>query len=520
QNKGNKELNNPLSPNYLNAKKYFEKALDVLNKNENITYRPELIECLTGSISKTESRYGEWLQNYHEMKKYLKKRFDINKQLTHQHCEKIYKGLNDLEFGIYTQKYTDLKERFSGANLFAIHAYCLKFIKILERKKYSKFNSIISKLYVRSSTFNRKKVYYLKKALKTDKNNLEGYYQLARHYEGIGEEKKALENWIKFSEVYFTKTKNKRFKKSKKGLLKILGHPYIFDPILVKRSERDLFKEFIITKIVYENLQRRELTSKPLYYLKTKEGYDYVVFRESQTKIGKADESRNLSAIINYLYNLKTNTKLFSQIKWANKKDIITNFEIGCLKKVINNLTNITRTTYLDNIVLDYDYGLKLRKKLNKTFLTNAEEFYKKCSFILDYLKQQPRSLCHADLHLDNILQMGGEFCVLDYGNAARASNVLDIAYLLEQEGLHLDSEQKKGLYYYFLNKSKIKIADKDETYDYHALYVNLLGVSTFNDERQKKYLHRADEIITKMCAYSKNKEPLYGLKEELKKFF
>lgn len=476
-------------------------------------------------------------KDYDQMKHILNQKFPLKQGLTKSEIIKIYKNLKNFENDTLTKKLEfqdkffkhsfkenpeDLKafslassERRSFLNsLLAFKTHYSKLAKLLKSINDVNLNNVLSKIYTRYSTYTPYKLKYLNKAIELDKTNLEAFYELAKYYKGKNKEKKSLENWKNLSKTYFEITKQKRFKKDEEGLLKISNHPYIFEKLLVKRSKKDLSKEFLITKLTYDTVPKKSITSKPIDYFKGVDGYDYIILRrvsdefKSGTDYVSVNVSCSLDSIITYLGGLEPNEEAFSKIEWISEEEIKNNFKVTCLKKVIDALINIQKHGQsLKNHLLEYNYGVKLRKKLDKLSPNNAETLYEKCSFLLTYLNNQPYDFNHCDFHLNNILEIGGTFCTLDYGNAALASKLFDITYLLEQEALNLDNGQKKLLFNYFLKKSKMEIADKYQAYDYHALYINLLGASTFSDGRQQKYLMQANEIIDKMGAYSQGSE-------------
>ena len=85
------------------------------------------------------------------------------------------------------------------------------------------------------------------------------------------------------------------------------------------------------------------------------------------------------------------------------------------------------------------------RAEISETLIALLEQWLQKAPRFIAYEQQQPQTLCHGDLHRDQILFPSapeGTICLIDWQMASRDSGAYDLAYLL-MTGLR--PEQRKS---------------------------------------------------------------------------
>jgi thiamine kinase-like enzyme len=85
------------------------------------------------------------------------------------------------------------------------------------------------------------------------------------------------------------------------------------------------------------------------------------------------------------------------------------------------------------------------RAEIGETLITLLEQWIAKAHRLIPYEQQRPQTLCHGDLHRDQILfprTAEGTICIIDWQMASRDSGAYDLAYLL-MTGLR--PEQRKS---------------------------------------------------------------------------
>lgn len=490
-------------PDYIKAEKYYKEALDLITKKEGGFKESELdiIKFLNEKIDIQRFKHETWLKKYEQMGKLLKKKFSIDQCLMPQEYSntfgKFYSFLSDL----LRNRNFARNNLVSGAYISALKNYCFDSIKQLKNKNMPQINEVISNLYVQGSMFDEDELKHLKTALDFDKTNFEAYYHIATYYERQGNIDEAIKNWDELVKCFFSKIDKKDFKllRNYKSEVGMISDSYIFENLILKRSKKDLSNEYNLTKIIFDRVSDKEFTSEPVTFIKEPDGTFYLILRKST--------GRTLSEVTEYLNQLEINKDLLGEIKDISKTEIINNFKVCYLKKVLDSLIALKDSTKNLELKLPrHDYATKLKTKLEKSGMVNHQEIYRNCSFLIEYLNNTPHEFGHCDFHLDNILEVENGFCILDYGNAALASSLFDTVYLLEQEKLNLNEYQKNELSSYFIKKSGAKIVNKEKSYYHHALYINLLGMSVFTDEKRIKYLNNAKGIIKRIEPYLDNK--------------
>ena len=104
----------------------------------------------------------------------------------------------------------------------------------------------------------------------------------------------------------------------------------------------------------------------------------------------------------------------------------------------------------VDPILAKLDLALaniqqRYRAEIGETLISLLEQWIKKAHRLIAYEQQKPQTLCHGDLHRDQILFPSAAertICIIDWQMASRDSGAYDIAYLL-MTGLR--PEQRKS---------------------------------------------------------------------------
>ena len=89
--------------------------------------------------------------------------------------------------------------------------------------------------------------------------------------------------------------------------------------------------------------------------------------------------------------------------------------------------------------------GQHYRAEIGETLIALLEKWIVKAHRLIAYEQQKPQTLCHGDLHRDQILfpsAAEGTICIIDWQMASRDSGAYDLAYLL-MTGLR--PEQRKS---------------------------------------------------------------------------
>ena len=104
----------------------------------------------------------------------------------------------------------------------------------------------------------------------------------------------------------------------------------------------------------------------------------------------------------------------------------------------------------VDPILAKLDLALansrqRYKAEIGKTLIALLEQWIANAQRLITYEQQKPQTLCHGDLHRDQILfpsAVEGTICIIDWQMASRDSGAYDLAYLL-MTGLR--PEQRKS---------------------------------------------------------------------------
>lgn len=573
--KGIKKFNDAKKDeDYLIARDYFKNALNFFNKNkglkETLSYRsklktsmienflrrinlnsglnkslyldkPDMVKVLKKFISLSNSHLENWIQSYHELTDFIKKKFNIPKNLKYKGYNSFYKDLQNFHEGTNDLSFKDesvLKKKLwsQGVYNFVMGNHILDFIKILERKQSPGLKEIIAKLYVDYSKCS-KNIGYVKKAIKIDKNCLEAHYELAQYYKDNEHQDKAktLEHLNRLIRSYFLKVDKKDFKKLGGSTHEVGGiGTYLFNDLILKRSKKDLSKEYNLTKLIYDLVLDKRLTSEPITFIKERGGTSYIILKSSDSIEG-ITLSETLEHMMYYLSIIKGKRLVWSKFNWSSDKEIMGLFKLNCLKQVINSLVRFQNLSpNLEKVINQYDYGAKLQDKLKELFPNTSNEIYNNLSFLVEYLNNLPRQAGHCDFYPKNLLVLTkypqrvddfADFCIIDYEKVSKVNRYFDLAYLLEQAQLSLSWEVKKELISYYKEKIWVDtpLEEVMKIYDYNALFINLslAGTSSRWVNKGKEYGLRKQKYLSQVKETLKRMENNYGLDlEHLNKIF
>lgn len=535
-------------PDYVKVEMHYKKALDLVHEIIANSDDFELIKkCRTQekslehliAISKIE--YEKWTEKHSQMKKFLKTEFPVKKDLTIKEYYNLYRKLKEFKDKICSEYNADQYENIDTyrPTISAIKKHITQFIKVLNKKEVShELNKILSGLYVLCGTIKKETPYdkrvipsYLKKALAYDKTSLEAYYNLVTYYKDFNNEAKALEVWSKLIGLYFKRTNEinlQRFKDSTNEVGKIVDkrlESFYFDKLIIKKSKKDISKEYNLLKIIHNSNHNKSLIPKPVAYIPHKDGYNYLITREAETMKMHQEERivyglNTLSEAIKYVNDLKINESGIRKLGFS-KKDVLDSFKIRYLKNSLKSLIDLQGTISSLSLKKEkYDLKIIIKDKITKRlskgnqYLTNALEF------LVENIDKQKKCFNHGDYHSGNILIKHDRCIPLDFERVNFLPYLYDVAFLLEQkEFSDLNENYKKGLLKYFFDKKGTKFDfEQSEDYDYMSLFINLRWASissrfysSSNDETYnqdvKFYLKKTGRIIDNMVVYTSGKE-------------
>lgn len=537
------EHNSYLFPNYLKSKRYYEKALNLLHKKEPFQSKPDLINFLNEMIDDSELKHKEWLKNYKKTKKQLKEIFPIDKDLSYQEYHDLYEKLQDFRDKTLLE-FNHSKNYISGASLSAIKDYYSEFIKILKEEKSSpKIKEIISKVYAVSCTFAKNDIYYIKKALEFDRNNLDAHYRLAKYYERYTDENKALQNWSNFIKCYFNKTDKVKLKifsysTNQVGKIEDKNLKYdLFDKLIIKRSKDTVSKEYNLMKFLYNLKPNQKTVPKPIAHIQYKDGYNYLIMRETDVDFEeKSDDVRTLAETIDYINNLKFVKDLpkSKRLEWMSKKEILDKFKVEYLKKCLKNLVQIQETLNTFNLEKEnYDFREIVKHKISKR-LRGYSKLTESLEFLVEKIDHQEKCFSHGDYHSGNILIKRDKCIPIDFEYVSFMPLLYDAVFLLEDPKLNLAMDIKEELINFYLkNKGQNFDCKRKKDYDFISLFIALrwAGISSkwkditnkeeYNQDKLVN-LKKSEKIIDKMLAYTSGFEysNLKKLKSCLKELY
>lgn len=153
----------------------------------------------------------------------------------------------------------------------------------------------------------------------------------------------------------------------------------------------------------------------------------------------------------------------------------------------------------------------QIQQKVNLLGLSTDEKM--QIQLIANKLSSLPYHIAHCDFHLDNIVDIGNESCIIDFEKTCLANRFYDLAFLLEQSEINMNNGEKQRFVDYFVKqltlRGEILSEDPYTSYKYNALFVNLLEASFHGDklceyysfDESKMHLERTKSLLTQLHA-------------------
>lgn len=485
-----------LFPDYLGSQKHFKKALNLLSRKKLFKNQSILEDSLKKRISSHKWKYEKGIESYNEMKKCLEKQCPPDMLLSLQDYDDAYKKLIDFKDKTFNsiKEHGFLKNYIFGYHFYAIKDYCLSIVKTLKGKIPYGFDDTLSKFYVLHSILSNKtdkrKAYYLRKAIELCNNNLEAHYESAMYQEDKNNESQALMHWCDLIRFYFEKHEKIpliKFKRSSNEVGKLedknIQPNYLFDKLLIKRSKGDISKEYNLMEKLYNLSSDKSRVPKPVAHIKHKDGYNYLVMRETTTAYNeKCDDVRSLSELFDYIGHLEDDLSAIEKLGLKSKKYVLDNFKAQYLKISLNNLIEFQEDSRALQFKEEkYDFKKTIEDKIFKR-LGIKKENIGHFEFLVEQIDGQETCFSHGDFHSGNILIKGDNCTLIDFEYAGAMPILYDAIFLIEDPELDLGDSTKEELIKYYLEQKGISF---DDTYkkntDYMSLFTTLrwAGISS-----------------------------------------
>lgn len=337
------------------------------------------------------------------------------------------------------------------------------------------------------------------------------------------DDNKTLEKFNELIKTYFEKANKiilKKIKNSTNEVGKIEDdfNPYLSD-LIIKRSKNNMSKEFNILKSFYNSNSNKDLIPKPVAYFHYKDGYNYLIMRETDAKFNeKTDEVQSLAELLEYVDKLGINSNILKKIGLPSK-EVVVNFKVKYLEECLKNLGKIQKILNTLNLEKkQYDFRDIVKHKISKRL--NNKELVGSLEFLVEKIESQEKCFTHGDYHPGNILVKNDKIIPIDFECVNYLPVLYDVAFLLEHKKfIDLNEKNKKELVAYFLKSRGMNFSFKEaKDYDYMALFINLRWASissrffySLNDRTYKEdiglYIKKSNQSIDNMITYSSGRE-------------